>query len=124
MTSQTPGQALTAALRTRLHIGSRTRRYRRSHDLFAAALAAIRRADMEDVLAPGYPVLWSWEMHVEGGRVDIEQRAYLTTLTAWDFTAILGDMIDAGVSSIGEGERYFADRAEADRQAWRNRPAP
>lgn len=53
------------------------------------------------------PAIWSWGKHVEGYRLPGYQIANLRVLTPWQWLALLGDMVDAGVSCTGDGERYF-----------------
>ena len=38
-------------------------------------------------------------------------------MSAWNFAALLGQMVDAGVTCTGDGERFFADMARTMRSA-------
>jgi len=38
-------------------------------------------------------------------------------MSAWQFAALLGEMVDAGVTCTGDGERFFADMNRTNRQA-------
>ncbi|MEV8636834.1 hypothetical protein AB0395_34850 [Streptosporangium sp. NPDC051023] len=128
----TTGQTFATTLRATLHIGPRTRRRRAGLDVvddmleqvtLAATLPGYHAPARQEALAPGFAAVLAWRKHVDGYRIDGTQRAYLVSVSPWRFAAILGDMIDAGVSNSGEGERYFAARADRDRAAWRERNA-
>jgi hypothetical protein len=135
--TKTNGQQFADALRKVMHIGPRTRQ-RRKHplgvsskqDVTAEALEAVENAHIypgyyseptSRALAYGWSAVTSWNKHVEGYRIDSTQRAYLTSLSPWQFTALLGEMVDAGISNVGEGERWFAARRSADVAAWNSR---
>lgn len=139
MTSKTNGQQLAATLRRIHHIGTRTRQTRKDplgtkakQNVIADAMASIDQAALhpgcytkptEDALKTGWAAVSGWYKHVEGYRLNGAQTAYLKSLTPWQFTALLGEMVDAGISNVGEAERWFAARQNADIAAWNAKTA-
>lgn len=122
----TPGQELTAELRRYFSLGTRTRRYRMRdgyrQDLHADMVEAITNAVQYPgyfseaataKLRPGWGAALSYGKHVGGYRIDGTLRYRIGSMTAWQFSALLGDMADAGVSCTGDGERYFAEMRRA-----------
>ena len=119
-TDRTAGQALTAELRRYFSIGPRTGRYRRGPyggDLhvkmiealtYAATLDGYFAQPYEDLLRPGFGAALAYDKHIRGYRADGTVIAKIGAMTAWEFSALLGAMVDAGVTCTGEGERYFA----------------
>lgn len=119
----TKGQELAATLRNSFRINSRSHTYRDGMDLRTEMLDAIRNA----TYYPGYysaektaiyreaiGAVQSYEKHVDGFRIDGVLRYRITSMSPWQFAGMLGQMVDAGVSNVGEGERYFtAMRAAA-----------
>jgi hypothetical protein len=126
----TAGQELTAALRYYFSIGTRTRRYRPKgdyrQDLHHSMMEAIFNAawypgyftDAQTAaLKPGFGTALAYEKHVWGHRIDGTLACHINGMSAWQFSALLGEMADAGVSCTGDGERFFAEMARAMRQA-------
>lgn len=124
----TEGQALTAALRRYFSIGTRTRRYRKDgygdhdRDLHSAMVEAIIYAAQYDsfhatatqqALEGHGAIAHAYVKHVLGHRIDGELARRISEMTPWQFAAMLGDMVDAGVTNTGEGERFFAEMAKA-----------
>jgi hypothetical protein len=112
----------TAAVLRYFHIGPRTARYRRAkghrnvQDLHAEIVEAVTYA----VTAPGYftentqaalRIGWAavnaYEKHIGGYRATPEVVSKINQMSAFQFVKLLGQMIDAGVSNNGEGERFF-----------------
>ena len=129
-TQNTAGQDLTAALRRYFSLGTSTRRYRKDEygrrDMHAAMIEAIENAAQypgyysegtQDALHAGFGVALSYRKHVDGYRIDGTLRFAITEMTAWQFAALLGQMVDAGVTNTGAGERFFAEMNRAIRQA-------
>jgi hypothetical protein len=117
-TQRTAGQDLTATLRTYFHVSARTRRVRKGQNIPADMLNMIANAAQypgyyneaqHAALNGSYALLLSWQKHVEGYRIDGMLRYRLTTMTPWAFSAFLGDMLDAGVTNVGQAEVFFAD---------------
>jgi hypothetical protein len=130
--AQTAGQSLTAALRRYFSIGPRTRRYRKSPfgshlvDLHAEMIEAIEQAACypgsfapatNDALSGAYGVALSYEKHVGGYRIDGTLRYHISEMSPWQFSALLGQMVDAGVETTGAGERFFSEMARTVRIA-------
>ena len=112
----TKGQELAATLRKSFHINTRSRIRRDGMDLRTEMLDAIRNA----VYYPGYysaektavysaatGALLSYDKHVAGYRIDGQLRYRITSMSPWQFAGFLGEMVDAGVTNVGEGERFF-----------------
>lgn len=117
MKVQTPGQQLAATLRRIGTIGTRTRRYRKGTDLHKAMLEAIQNAtvypgyytgETHTALASAWSVFNAWTKHVDGCRIDPVLRSKIAKLSPWQLANLLGQMVDAGVTNTGEGERFFA----------------
>ena len=112
----TKGQELAATLRKSFSVGPRTRHHRDGMDLRTEMLDAIRNA----VYYPGYygpektaiyrtaiGSVTSYDKHVDGYRIDGMLRYRITSMSPWQFAGLLGQMVDAGVTNVGEGERFF-----------------
>jgi hypothetical protein len=118
--TQTAGQALAAELRKSFRIGTRTHRYGKIFgartDLHAAMIEAIETsarypgyysAERSAVFAAANAVAASYRKHVDGYRIDGHLAFVINGLSAYQFAALLGRMVDAGVSNVGEGEIFF-----------------
>lgn len=114
---KTAGQMLTDTLRSIKRVGPRTRTYRDGINVKDDMLDAIRN----EVSYPGYyggakgaalltarGVLYSWDKHVLGYRIDGELAYSISLMTPYQFAAFLGRMVDAGVENVGQGEYFFA----------------
>jgi len=112
----TKGQELAATLRKSFRINSRSRIRRDGMDLRSEMLDAIRNA----AYYPGYygpektatyreaiGAVRSYDKHVDGYRIDGMLRYRITSMSPWQFAGLLGEMVDAGVTNVGEGERFF-----------------
>ena len=131
MTStDTAGRQLTAALRRYFTLGTRTRRYRADGDgrrdmhramiealMYAAQYPGYFSEATEAALRPGFGAALSYGKHVMGYRIDGTLAFHVNSLSAWQFAALLGDMVDAGVTCTGDGERFFAGMAREIRHA-------
>jgi hypothetical protein len=53
----------------------------------------------------------SYRKHYDGYRMDPALRRHISEMSAWQFAALLGRMVDAGVANTGDGERFFAAMA-------------
>lgn len=116
--TQTAGQQLAAMLRKVERIGTRTRRYRKGLDMHQAMIEAIRNAtvypgywtgEKHAVLSGAWTVFANWSKHVDGGRIDPVLASKIAQLSPWRFAALLGEMVDAGVTNTGEGEIFFSN---------------
>lgn len=126
--TQTAGQILTAALRKNFGIGTRTSRYGKvfGHrtDLHTAMVEAIENAvqlpgyygpEKTEVFRTAWGAAMSYRKHVGGYRIDGVLAMRINALSAYQFAALLGRMVDAGVATTGDGERFFADMARESR---------
>jgi hypothetical protein len=120
MAETTTGQQLTATLRKSFRVGPRTRDYRDGLSLKGQMLESIENA----ITYPGYygpertelsraasGALRSYQKHVDGYRIDGLLRFRIMDMTPWQFAALLGEMVDVGITNVGEGERFFAQMA-------------
>jgi hypothetical protein len=126
-TQTTAGQELAATLRRYFPIGTRTRRYRKDsygcrQDLhakmaeaitYAATLPGYHTERTQVALAAGFGAALPYDKHVKGHRVPGILAQRINAMTPWQFAGLLGDLVDAGVTSTGEGERFFAEMARA-----------
>ena len=126
--TRTAGQRLADELRANFRVGTRTRRYGKAFgvrtDLHAAMIEAIRNAnnypgyygpERTEAFAPGYAVAIAYDKHVAGYRIDPILHRHISEMSAYQFAALLGRMVDAGVTNTGEGERFFAEMARESR---------
>ena len=130
-TQTTAGQALTATLRRYFSVGTRTRRFRVNEygnrtdlheDMIEALIATTQYGGYyteatTTAFRPGYGTALSYEKHIAGFRADCTLIRQINEMTPWQFSALLGQMVDAGVTNVGQGERFFADMARTMRQA-------
>jgi hypothetical protein len=114
----TAGTALTAELRRYFSVGPRTRRHRKCRDMHEAMIEAIEIAatypghyhePLQTMLHDAYAVALSYNKHIGGYRINGEKIAAINGMTAWQFAAFLGQMVDAGIENTGQGERYLND---------------
>ncbi|WP_428956173.1 hypothetical protein [Streptomyces sp. cg35] len=119
----TKGQNFAREMRSYLQIGPRTRRFNSKKwavdghrdviNLIAEASynPGMYNADREAIFRTAFAALRSWEKHIDGYRTDVNLVAHINAMTPYQFVAFLADMIDAGITNVGEGERYFAEMA-------------
>jgi hypothetical protein len=116
----TDGQVLTAALRRYFSVGPRSRRYRKGTDLHAAMIEALYCAAQypgyycpgtQEAFRPGFGAALSYSKHVGGYRIPGTLARVISEMSPWHFAAMLGQMVDAGVTCTGDGERFFAGMA-------------
>lgn len=116
--TKTAGQELAEELRRYFKVGTRTRRYRKGNDLHEEMLDAIKTVAhypgcyterTERPLRAAFGAFLAYDKHVGGYRIDGTLRRRITEMSPYQFAALLGRMVDAGVTNTGEGERFFAD---------------
>ncbi len=126
--TKTAGQKFTASMVKNLGIGTRTR-LRRS--LREDILEAVRNA----VVYPGYygeqrtaefsaayTAVSGYHKHIEGGRVDAIVCWYVREgLSAYQFTKLIGRMVDANVTNMLEAEDFFKSLSAEANAAYRAR---
>jgi hypothetical protein len=129
-TETTAGQELAAVLRRYFSLGTRTRRYRTNSDgrrdmhhamtqalIDAAQYPGYFSEATETALRPGFATALAYEKHVIGCRIDGTLAYQINSMSAWRFSSLLGEMVDAGVTCTGDGERFFAEMARKTLQA-------
>ena len=118
-TTATQGQQLANTLRRIKHIGPRTRQQRGHLNMRDDIIESIRLAAtmpgyysprIQEALSVAFVAANAWTKHVEGYRLSGTQIAELKALSPWRFTALLGEMVDAGITNSGEAERWFRTR--------------
>jgi hypothetical protein len=124
-TTKTAGQNVTRALRYYLSVGPRSRRFRTDANgyrkdlhlqmieelILNAQNPGINTEAISAALCPGYGAALSYEKHIGGYRADCTLIRQVGEMTPWQFAALLGKMVDAGVTNTGQGERFFAEMA-------------
>lgn len=113
----TKGQQFAKTMRYYLSIGTRTRRDRRGVDLHREiteliVIASMQRGsfhpDMEAALIPAFDAACAWVKDIKNGRGSWIVIEHINQLSPWQFCKLLGDMVDAGVSTTSAGAQYFA----------------
>lgn len=113
----TKGQQFAKVMRSNLGIGARTRRFRKGVDLHTEILDCIRNAtyypgyytgERAELFQAAFGAQVSYTKHVAGYRADASVITYINSLSPYAFCVLLGDMIDAGISNVGEGEAFFS----------------
>lgn len=122
MTTKTPGEQLAAELRRYFSVGTRTRRRRRHpfghmQDLHADMIEVIETNNqypgfftptMTEILRPAFAVALSYRKHYGGYRMTPGLHRYIELMSPYQFAAMLGQMLDADVTNVGEGEQFFS----------------
>ena len=126
--TKTAGQTFTASMVKNLGIGTRTRL---SSSLRADILAAVRTAvvypgsyseQRTAAFAAAYTAVSGYRKHIDGGRVDAIVCWYVREgLSAYQFTKLLGRMVDANVTNMLEAEEFFARLRDEANTAYRAR---
>ena len=116
----TKGQQFAKVMRSNLGIGARTRRHRGGVDLHAEILECIRNAtyypgyytgERSELFQAAFGAQVSYGKHIAGYRADANLVAHINALSPWQFCALLGEMVDAEITNVGQGEQFFADMA-------------
>lgn len=121
-TAKTTGQTFAATIR-RIHtIGPRTRSSRVSQPMIAESVQdAVAYGGYlpatNDALRPGFAAVLGYNKHILGMRVSPIKCMEVKQMTPWQFTAMLGDMIDSGVTNVYEAELYFSGHLAEHQQA-------
>jgi hypothetical protein len=121
----TKGQIFAREMRSYLQIGPRTRRFNTKkwiedghRDVLHLIAEAnnnpgMRNAAREAIFQTAYAALCSWEKHIGGYRADAVLVSRINSMTPYQFVGLLGDMIDAEITNVGQGERFFAAMANS-----------
>ncbi|MFJ7329004.1 hypothetical protein ACIQVN_22530 [Streptomyces cyaneofuscatus] len=118
----TTGQQFAKDMQKNLSIGTRTRRWSGKppdsdmHELILKSIAHAQ-ATLRDgghsktrteLVRSAFWAMCSYEKHIWNGRATPVLVAYLNDQTPWQLCNLLGQMIDAKISNVGEGERFFS----------------
>lgn len=116
----TAGQILADTLRANFRIGTRTSRhgtvFGHRTDLHNDMIEAIENAtwypgyyspEKAAILHTAWGAAMSYRKHVGGHRIDGQLAFHINSLSAYQFAALIGRMVDAGVQTTGDGERFF-----------------
>lgn len=118
----TAGQTVTNELRRYFSVGSRTRRTRNRQDLHQSMIEAIHLAATapgyytertHEALRPAFGAALAYGKHVRGYRISGTLAYTINSMSAWQFASLIGQMVDAGVTNTGEGERFFQEMGRA-----------
>jgi hypothetical protein len=121
----TAGQIFARDMRKNLGIGTRTRIRRNGRNLHEVILECIENASQVDgyyteqrqeIFRTATGAYRSYDTHITSPRFDGNFIAHIKGLSPWQLCNLLGDMVDAGVTSTGQGERYFR-QLRSDRYA-------
>jgi hypothetical protein len=113
----TAGQIFARDMRKNLGIGTRTRRFKGYSDKHAEILECIQHAiydagwyteRRENIFRTARGAWFSYDKHIAGYRVNSNVIAHINSLSPWQFCNLLGEMVDANITNVGEGERWFA----------------
>lgn len=116
----TPGQLFARAIREHLGIGTRTRLRRQGLNLHDEILEAIQHATFhagyyspaqEATFSTASGAWRSYEKHIRGYRVNGNVIAHINSLSPWKFCDLLGEMVDAEITNVGQGEQFFYEMA-------------
>lgn len=110
------GTEFAKMVRKYFHIGAKTRTYRGGMNLKSEILEAIANSNnypgyynetQTKLFSAAYPVFNSYIKHVSGCRIDGMTAFRIERMTPYQWTAFLGEMIDAGITNSYEGEIFF-----------------
>lgn len=116
MKNPTTGQTLATTLRHYFSVSPTTSRNRKQADLHQDMVEAIIHAatlpgyfspNTETALRVGFGAALSYDKHIRGFRVSGTTIYQISRLSPWQFAALLGRAVDAGVTNTGEGEQFF-----------------
>lgn len=117
MTEQTQGQKFTQEMRHFLSIGPRTRLDRKGLNLHRTIAEWIVTASMERgtlapeqeaAFTPAFDAACAWVKDIKNGRGSYLVIEHINAMSPWQFCQLLGDMIDADVTTSSAGSQYFA----------------
>lgn len=118
----TKGQQFAKDMRKNLGIGTRTPLRRLGLNLRQSILEAVQNATYttgyyaparEELFRKAAAAMRSYDAHIAGYRVNGDLVAHINAMSPWQFCNLIGQMIDAGVTNTGQGERYFREMGRA-----------
>jgi hypothetical protein len=116
METTTAAAEFTATVARYFHINSRTRRFRKGLDIKAEIVESVQlAATVQGYYAEGtqaalrlaFAPVCGYRKHIIGCRINGVTVSKIRDMTPWEFTQMLADMIDKGVSNAFEAELYF-----------------
>ena len=111
----TAGQDFATAARKNLGIGPRSTK--NAAALKRDMLAAVETActfpksygpERTAIFRTAFGVVSGYRKHIDGYRVDGNTRYQIEQMTPYQFASFIGKQIDAGVTNVGEAERFYA----------------
>jgi len=116
----TTGQQFAAVVRKSFRMNSRTLDRRDGGSIKAAIIESIAVSneypgyygpERTALSSAAFGSYLAYRKHVDGYRIDGVLRYRITTMSPWNFAALIGNMIDAGVTNCGQGEDFFRNMA-------------
>ena len=116
METTTAASEFTATVTRYFHISSRTRSYRKGLDVKAEIVDAVQLAatvpgyyseQTQAGLRAAFAPICGYRKHILGCRINGVTISKIREMSPWEFTQMLADMIDKGVSNAFEAELYF-----------------
>jgi hypothetical protein len=126
--TKTAGQTFTASMVKNFGIGTRTRLngdlrediLKAVHD--AAVMPGYYSEQRTAAFTPAFAAVNGYVKHIDGGRVDAIVCWYVREgLSAYQFTKLLGRMVDANVTNMLEAEDFFKTLSAEANTAYRAR---
>jgi hypothetical protein len=115
-TMETIGRRFAKDMRENLGIGTNTPRRRSGLDLHAEILECVRNATWypgyygetrTELFRKAYGAVLSYDKHIAGYRASGDVISHINNLSPYQFSALIGRMVDAGITNVGEGEQFF-----------------
>ena len=114
-TTQTAGQTFALAAYKNLGVSPRTSKNAAAlkRDMLAAVETACTYAgsysdERTATFRTAYAVVAGYRKHIDGYRVDGVVRYQIGQMSPYRFAAFLGQQVDAGVTNVGDAERFYA----------------
>lgn len=80
---------------------------------FAASYPGYYCEGTQSALAPGFGAALAYDKHVRGYRISGTLAMRINAMSPWQFAALLGQMVDAGIETTGAGEQFFSEMARS-----------
>jgi 3-polyprenyl-4-hydroxybenzoate decarboxylase len=113
----TAGQTFTKTIRRVMQIGPSTRAHRGGKDMQKEIVERINLSvaygwdaaspEIAAALRPAHMPAYGYAKHIRGMRVSPVTCMAVKAMTPWQFTGLLGEMIDAKVTNAYEAELFF-----------------
>jgi hypothetical protein len=112
----TTGREFATTMLRNFGIGARTRRTRDGMNMVTEIIEAVERATYLEgyygeekirIFRAAFAPVGGYQKHILGYRARPETCAKIQAMSPYQFVMLLADMIDAGVTNMGEAETYF-----------------